>query len=110
MPAIFDGMAGVLNAVFGAPVTITRAGQSAVTVQAVFREMPVEDEAADGRTFLSITPTLKLQKTAIAALAKGDLVAPASSAPRTFKVLQFFPGASPAADAFVTYLLEEVRP
>ena len=107
--SVFDGLAGALNSVFGAPVTITRAGQSAVAVQAVFREVPVEQEAADGRPFVTISPTLQVQKNAIAALAKGDLIAPSTTAGRTFKVLQKYPNASPAVDALVTYLLEEVR-
>lgn len=110
MASVFDGLAGALNAVFGAPVTITRRGESGVTLQAVFREVPVEQEAADGRDFVTITPTLRVQKGAIAVLARGDLVAPSTTSGRTFTVLQPYFGASPAADAFVTYVLEEVRP
>lgn len=110
MASVFAGMAGVIGAVLGAPVTITRAGFAAVTLQAVFREMPVEQEGADGRVFASVSPVLKVQKTAIAALSKGDLVAPSTTGVRTFKVLQVFASASPASDGFVTYLLEEVRP
>lgn len=110
MASVFDGMAGVLNAVFGAPVTVTRAGQAAVPLQAIFREMPVEQEAADGRIMVTISPTLRVRKGDIAALAVGDLVAPSTTGARTFKVLQAFPSGSPATDAFVTYLLEEVRP
>lgn len=108
--SVFDGLAGVLNGVFGAPVTITRSGVAPATVQAVFRDVPVEQEAADGRPFVTITPTLRVTKNAIAALAVGDLVAPSTTGARTFKVLQTYPDASPAVDAFVTYLLEEVRP
>lgn len=105
----FSGLAGVLNGVFGAPVTITRRGEAAVTLQAVFRDVPVEQEAADGRTVVTITPTVRIQKDAIAALVRGDLVAPSAASGRTFTVLQAYPGASPASDAFVTYVLEEVR-
>lgn len=110
MSSVFDGMAGVMNAVFGSPVTITRAGQAAVTLQAIFREVPIEQESGDGRVFVTVTPILRVRQGDIALLAKGDLVAPAATAPRTFKVLQFFPSGSPATDALLGYHLEEVRP
>ena len=109
MASIFDGLAGALNAVFGAPVTITRRGEAAVTLQAVFRELPVEQDGADGRPFVTITPTLRVQKDAIAALVRGDLVAPSTASGRSFVVLQPYFGASPASDAFLTYVLEECR-
>jgi hypothetical protein len=109
MSSVFEGMAGALNAVFGAPVTITRAGHAAVTLQAVFREMPIEQEAADGRPIVTITPTVRVPKDAIASLVLGDTVAPSTTPGRSFTVLQNFPGSSPATDAFVTYVLEEVR-
>lgn len=110
MTSVFDGMAGALNTVFGAPVTIMRAGQVAVTLQAVFREMPIEQEAADGRPFVTITPTVRVPRDAIAGLAAGDRVSPSTTPGRIFTVLQSYPGASPATDAFVTYVLEETRP
>lgn len=108
--SVFDGLAGVLAVTLGAPVTITRAGQGAVTLQAVFREDLVEQMAADGRTFVSVAPSVKVCKTDIAALAVGDLVAPSTTGTRTFKMLQVYPATSPGVDAFITYLLEEVRP
>lgn len=108
--SVFDGLAGVLAVTLGAPVTITRAGHGAVTLQAVFREDLIEQAAGDGRIFVGPAPTVKVRTGDIAALAKGDLVAPAATSPRTFTVLQTYPATSPGADAFITYLLEEVRP
>lgn len=105
MPSVFDGMTGVLNAVFGAPVAIS--GSFTGTVQAVFRETPIEQEIADGRVAVVVMPTLRLTRD-VAQLARGDLIAPSETPGRTFTVLQSFPSGSAAADAFVTYALEEV--
>ena len=106
MTSVFDGMAGVLAATLGAPVVIS--GSFSGTAQAVFREMPYEQEMADGRVSVVVTPTLRLSR-AIATLVKGDVVAPSETPGRTFTVLQSFPSGSPAADATITYTLEEVR-
>lgn len=105
--SVFDGMAGALNSVFGAPATIS--GSFAGTIQAVFREVPTEDQIGDGRPFVVVTPILRVLKST-AALVKGDVVAPSETPGRTFTVLQSLPSGSPATDAFVTYSLEEVRP
>lgn len=107
MPSVFDGMTGVLSDVFGAPVTIT--GSVSATVTGIFREAVLEQEGADGRVFFGVTPSLKLRKSAVAPLVKGDVVAPSVVPGRSFTVLQAFPSGSPAADAFVVYVLEEVR-
>lgn len=109
MTGIFDGMAGVLNTVFGAPVTITPQGSAPATLAGVFRELPIEQETGDGRMIVTVTPTLRVPKDVIAQLAVGDLVAPSLTPGRTFTVLQWVPSPSAAADAFITYLLEEVR-
>ncbi len=106
MTSVFDGMAGILNAVFGAPVTVM--GNFPQVVQAIFREMPYEQESADGRTFVVVTPTVQIRKSDIASLSPGDLVVPAATPGRSFKVLKPIPSGSPASDAFVTYVLEEV--
>lgn len=106
MSSVFDGMAGVLNTMFGASVVIS--GSVTGTFQAIFREVPVEQEVADGRIVVAVTPTLRVRRSDIAALVKGDVVAPSETPGRTFKVLQSFPSQSPAADRFVTYTLEQV--
>jgi hypothetical protein len=106
MTSAFDGMTGVLNEVFGSPVVLTRQGDGPVTVTAVFREMPVEDDVADGRSVVTMMPTLRLRKTD-GDLAKGDLVAPGNG--KTYVVLRPIQTASPASDAFVFYPLEEVQ-
>ena len=101
------GMTGVLADVFGAPVTIS--GSVAATVAGLFREAVMEQEGADGRVFFGVTPSVKLRKGTVAALVKGDVVAPSVAPGRSFTVLQAFPSGSPADDAFVVYALEEVR-
>ena len=108
MTTVFDGMTGVLNAVFGAPVTIL--GDFPQVVQAIFREMPYEQEIGDGRTIVEVTPTVQIRKSDIASLSKGDVVAPAATPGRSFTVLKPIPSGSPAADAFITWVLEEVLP
>lgn len=106
MASVFDGLSGALNSVFGAPVTFTKTDQAPVTLVAVFREQPVEQEIADGRIVSVITPTVRVQKSDLG-LAVRDVVDPGHG--KTYVVLQAMPSGSPAADAFVTYLLEEVR-
>lgn len=107
MASVFDGMTGVLADVFGAPVTIS--GSVSATVAGLFREAVLEQEGADGRVFFGVTPSVKLRKGTVAALVKGDVVAPSVAPGRSFTVLQAFPSGSPADDAFVVYALEEVR-
>lgn len=107
MASVFDGLSGALVATFGAPVTFTKAGQSPATLAAVFREQPTEQEVADGRIMSVILPTVRVRKSDLL-LSPRDIVDPGTG--KTYVVLQAFPSGSPASDAFVTYLLEEVRP
>ena len=104
MTSVFDGMAGVLNQVFGAPVTIIdRAGVSSA-IQAVFREVPLDMSTADGRSVLDIMPTLRVLRSDVPRLAKGYQVRVADG--RKFKVLRAVQTISPASDAFVLYEME----
>lgn len=105
--SVFDGLAGVLSSVLGAPVTIS--GSFAGTIQAIFREMPLDQLAGDGRVFVVVTPTLQVRRN-VAVLIKGDIAAPSETPGRTFTVLQSYPSGSPAVDALVSYAMEEVRP
>lgn len=107
MASIFDGMAGVLNDVFGALVTVTPPGGSSLNVQGIFREEPAAVVLADGREDIVSLPTLSIQK-GCAAIAVKWIVAPEIAAPRTFRVLRVLPPRSPAADALIICYLEEV--
>ena len=108
MSTPFDGMAAALNGVFGAAVTLVNLSAVSTTVQAVFRDMPVEVDNGDGRPVVIIVPTLKVPKTLAPTIAAGWQVSPAAVSPRTFKVLRVEPSSSPAADRFLHCVLEEV--
>ena len=107
MASIFDGMAGVLNDVFGARVTVTPPGGSSLNVHGIFREEPAGVVLADGREDIVSLPTLSIQKGS-AAIAVKWVVAPEIAAPRTFRVLRVLPSRSPAADALIICHLEEI--
>jgi len=104
--SIFDGMAGILNGVFGDPVTHTPAGGAGTTIQAVFREGPVQVLDDDSRVILSVTPTLKVQRPVDEALSRRDLIQPGNG--KTYQIVNDQPNGSPASDAFVFFELEEV--
>lgn len=108
MTGVFNGLAGALNIVFGAPVTITTAAGAVSTVHAVFREEPVEIISGDGRPQVVAQPTLRVQRNQVPAIAVKYLVQPSVAAGRRFKVLRIMQSASPATDAFIYCVLEEV--
>lgn len=112
MTSVFDGMAGVLNGVFGAPVVYQPAYGPAQTVQAVFRAEPIEVAGSDGHAVLIVAPTLRVQRNILPDIGRGDHVVPsvASARGKTFKVINMIPTASPAGDAFWVCELEEVLP
>lgn len=107
--SVFDGMTGVLDEAFGAPVTWTAAPAGPVTISGVFREEVLDEAIADGRPDTLAVPMLRVRKT-VALLAKGHLVQPSAAPGRSFTVLRVIPASSPAADAFLLYILEEVTP
>lgn len=105
MTSLFDGLAGALADVFGAPVIWTPAGGAPVTVQGVFREVPFDEDFGDGRAGLALMPVLRWSRTVAAGAAKGDTCTVAG---RTFRLLRPVPSGSPAADSFVAWELEEI--
>lgn len=107
--SVFDGLAGVLDDAFGAPVAWTAAPAGPVTIFGVFREEVLDEAIADGRPDTLAVPMLRVRKT-VAQLARGHLVQPSAAPGRSFIVLRVIPPSSPAADAFRLYILEEVTP
>lgn len=103
--SVFDGLAGTLNAVFGAPVTITPETGDPVTVRGILRELPQFEDDADRRQHFVAQFALQVPRPVPAALAKGATVTHESG--RSFIVLGVFPDRSPAADAFMVAHLEE---
>lgn len=106
MSGLFDGLASVLNAVFGAPVTLRRAGRADLVLQGLLRAPPVALLDEDGHAVLDQAPVLRVPGPAAAQIAPGDLVLPGEGP--TYRVLSRQPGGSPAADAFVAFELEAV--
>lgn len=106
MTGIFDGMAGVLNGVFGAPVAHLPVVGAPVTMRGIFREQPIEVADEDGRAILIIAPTLRVRKADAATIATRDEIEPGNG--KTYTVENRHPSGSPANDAFVIFELEEV--
>ena len=105
---LFDGMTTALNGVFGAAVTFTDRLGTAHVVQAVFREIEVEDPIADGRGMPALAPVVRVPRDVMPAVERGWTVAPSIAAPRVFTVLHVERASGPAADRFVTIVLEEL--
>lgn len=107
MTALFDGMAGVLNDVFGAPVIYTPDGGAPQSVQAVFRAAPIEVVDEEGHTVLILSPTIRVRRDLVPSIGRGDQVEPSIAPGRVYRVLNILPSGSPAADAFIVCELEE---
>jgi hypothetical protein len=104
--SLFDGMAGVLNGVFGAPVTYLPAGGIPRDIRSIFRETPITIGGSDGGDVLIEAPTWRVSKADLAGAARGDRIALPDG--RVFRVLNRIGTGSPAADAFILHELELV--
>ncbi|ADO42374.1 conserved hypothetical protein [Ketogulonicigenium vulgare Y25] len=117
MTALFDGVAGLLTGTFGTVVEYRRDGRMEWTdIPSTFREQPIEvtDASpnqpievtdAEGRDVLIIAPTWRVIHRLVPDLKRDDLVRPASG--KVYRVVNFDPTGSPAADAQVLCQLEE---
>jgi hypothetical protein len=107
---LFDGMAGALTKIFGAPVTHVARPSGAVTVlQSVFRESPVEVlDSEGGQSVWGVSPTWRVAQPEAAGIARGDEIQPGNG--RTYRVLNRIAGGSPAADRFWMFELEDITP
>lgn len=105
MPSPFDGMAGALNGIFGASVTLSFSDGTFATARGVLRELPVEIELADGRIVPTTRPLLRLHRATAARLKGGDAV---TFGAKQFKVLVVRRSQSVAADALDFVELEEI--
>ena len=107
---LFDGAAGTLSDIFGAPVTYTPPGGQAQIVQAVFRRAPVEIIGADGHPIWIMAPTLRVRRDVLPGIARGDLVQPSIDSGVTYRVVDRQRTVSAASDGFIVCELEEVTP
>lgn len=105
MTSVFDGLAGALNSVFGAPVSIYPGGGAAVEIRAVLRDAEVEVVGEDAEPVLTTQPTLRAIAADVAALEDGDRVVAGG---RDFRVRYRLPVESPATDRFEAFVLKEV--
>lgn len=105
MTSIFDGLAGVLNDTFGAPVTVWDSASIARTVQAVFRYEPVEEYGEDNTPSLIDQPVLDVPKHLAGGIEYGTRVQTSDGA-RFTVVNNQRAQPSPASDAFVRFQLE----
>ena len=102
---LFDGMTGVLNQVFGAPVVHCPKSGGQVTIQAIFRREPIEVDQEGGRSVLIAAPSLKVPEPVASTICRDDWIEVEGL---RYTVLNRMPNASPAADRFVMFELEEV--
>jgi len=105
MTSVFDGVAGVLNSVFGAPVVYLPAGGDASEIQSVFRNEPVEIEEEDGSVVM-LSASWRVPADLAVGVARGDRIQPGNG--KTYKILSRIPQGSPAPDGFVLFELEDV--
>jgi hypothetical protein len=97
MTSIFDGLGGLINSVFGSNVTLFYAALPSVTVQGIFRDMPVTFQTADGREMTIVSPSLRLSRASASLLKPRDKVLLPDG--RQFFVTQVHRSYNPAADA-----------
>lgn len=105
MTGIFDGMAGVLNGLFGAPVTITPDGGEPAVLRGVFREEPVEVADGDNGSVIDVAITLRVQRPGADDVETGAIVAPGNG--KTYRIMNRITSGSPAADGFTVFELKE---
>ena len=103
---VLDGMTSILNGVFGDEVTFVDRLGSTYSVRAVFREIEVDDPIADGRKLPALASIVRVPRDVMPPVVPGWTVRPATAAPRTFRVLHVDLVQGPAADGFVTVVME----
>jgi hypothetical protein len=108
MASVFDGMAGALNGVFGAPVTYQPQDGNAVELRGIFRKNPIEVSDEDGHALWILRPTVRLHRSDVPNIRRGDLIQPSVEAGNTYRVVNSPETGSPAADGFVICELEVV--
>lgn len=106
MPSIFDGMASILNGVFGDTVIVTPNGGPAREIRGSVREKPFRILDTEGAEIETIEITLRAPQADVADLRRGDLIEAASG--KQYRYLSRRPSGSPAGDAAAIIQLEEV--
>jgi hypothetical protein len=107
--SVFDGLTGVLDATFGAPVTITPKAGAPATVIGQFRENAREVLDPSGNVQVIDTPTLQVRRPLPAAVAVGARVEPSTRPGEVWRIRGIHRDRSPAADAYAVIELEVPR-
>lgn len=102
--SVFQGVAGVLTTVFGAPVSYLPNGGASRNIRSMFRETPVEAQNAEGNSVLILAPTWRVERHLAPEVARGDRIQPGNG--KTYKIKNVWPSGSPASDAAVICELE----
>lgn len=97
-------MAGVLNSVFGAPITYLPAGGPGLPVQSVFRETPIEVASDTGGSVLITEPTWRVPRNLVPNPRNPDRIQLPDG--RLFEVVNQAPSGSPASDGFILCIME----
>lgn len=106
MTSIFDGMAGVIGGILGAPVIYRPKVGPAVPLCSIFREDPVEVIDGDGHAVRSVNPRWEVSRALTDRPSHGDQIEVADG--RIFEIAAVVPSGSPAHDAFWICDLYEV--
>ncbi|WP_428924991.1 head-tail joining protein [Marinibacterium sp. SX1] len=107
MTGLFDGLASVILDTLGDDVTVSTEAHGDQVIQAKFREQPIEVTDGEGHTVLIVAPTLWVSRAVLDGIRRDDLVMPAITPGRTFRVVNVQPSGSPGADALIVCELEE---
>lgn len=105
MTRIFDGMASILNGVFGGTVFVTPNGGSQREIRGAIREKPVRILDAEGVEIETIEITLRALQADVSDLRRGDLIEAESG--KQYRYMSRHPSGSPASDASAIIQLEE---
>lgn len=105
MPALFDGVTGLLAEVFGDPVTHTAAGGATATIQSVFRLVPVEVAAPEMGPVSVLRPVWMVPRDRAGAIRMGDVVDPGTGT--MYRTVRPFDRADPGVDRFIHWECEE---
>lgn len=104
MTGLFDGLPGLLNEVFGSPVTWGPQGGTPVTLRATLRQTPVAVAAGDGGSVLVSDAVLRVPRDAAGGMRAGDLITLPSG--QSWRIESRIPGGGPGIDHFVDFTLE----
>ena len=107
MPALFDGVTGLLNGVFGDPICHVGRNGIETTVQSVFRKTPVKVADNQGGEFLLSSPWWRVSQDALPERPReGDEIAAPDG--NRYRILNVWENGAAAADAHLICELEVI--